>query len=260
MNNSVAIIGYGFVGKAMKRFFTEALVYDPFIKDIQATKEQVNKCDVSLVCVPTNMLPDGSCDTSIVEETLKWLKTPLVIIRSTVAPGTTAKLQKKYPKLKIVFQPEYIGETAGHPFKDEHNAPFAVFGGTTKACEAAVRLYQTKHAPTIRYFTMTSTEAEIAKYFANTAVGVKVTLCNEFYDICRAFGASYTVVREAFIADPRVGAHGTFVYPDDRGYGGKCLPKDLNAIVHASRKAGYNPEFVADVIKSNNRIRGKKKK
>lgn len=263
MDTTIAIIGYGFVGKAMKRFFTEAIVYDPFISELKTTKQQVNSCAVSLICVPTNMLPDGSCDTSIVESTLSWLKTPLVIIRSTVAPGTTAKLQKKYPKLSIVFQPEYIGETVGHPFKDEHNTPFAVFGGSPKACQAAIALYQKKHAPTTRYFTMTATEAEITKYFANTAVAVRVTLCNEFYNICQAFGADYNVVREAYIADPRVGGHNSFVYPDNRGFGGKCLPKDLNAIVKAANKVGYQPEFIADVLKSNDRIKGvgvKKKK
>ena len=63
------------------------------------------------------MLPDGNCDTSIVESIFEWIKTPLVIIRSTVKPGTTEKLAKKYPKLHIVFQPEYIGETPNHPMK-----------------------------------------------------------------------------------------------------------------------------------------------
>ncbi len=250
----IAIVGYGFVGKAMQRMFPEALVYDPFVKELKTTKQQVNASDVAFVCVPTNMAKDGSCDTSIIEETFSWLKTPLSIIRSTVVPGTTDKLQKKY-KGEIVFQPEYIGETTAHPLLNESQTPFMVLGGSAKGRLMAIEVYKTVYNASVKIHQMKAIEAEVVKYMENTSIGTTVTLMNEFYNICQAFGASYDAVREGYLADPRMSRYFTFVYPDKRGFEGKCLPKDLNAIVKASEKAGYYPQFIADMLKNNDRIK-----
>ena len=254
----IAIIGHGFVGKAMKRMFPDAIVYDPFVKELHTTKQQVSACDVAFVCVPTNMAKDGSCDTSIVEETFTWLKTPLAVIRSTVAPGTTDKLQKKF-KGEVVFQPEYIGETTAHPLLNESQTPFVVLGGREKGRMLAVEVYKTVYNASIKIHQMRALEAEIVKYMENTSIGTTVTLMNEFYNICDAFGADYNTVREGYLADPRMSRYFTLVYPDKRGFEGKCLPKDLNAIVKASQTVGYNPQFIADMLKNNDRIRQPKK-
>ncbi len=254
----IAIVGYGFVGKAMKRMFPEAIVYDPFVSELKTTKQEVNACDVAFVCVPTNMLPDGSCDTSIVEATFGWLKTPLAIIRSTIAPGTTDKLQKKF-KGEIVFQPEYIGETTAHPLLNESMTPFMVLGGREKGRMLAIEVYKTVYNASVKIHQMRALEAEIVKYMENTSIGTTVIFANEFYNICQAFGADYNAVREGYLADPRMSRFFTFVYPEKRGFEGKCLPKDINAIVKAAEKVGYRPEFIADLLKSNDRIRNQKK-
>jgi UDPglucose 6-dehydrogenase len=251
---NIGIVGYGFVGKAMKRMFPDAVVYDPFVKELATTKSDINACHVAFVCVPTNMAADGSCDTSIVEETLRWLKTPLVIIRSTIAPGTTDKLQKKY-KGEIVFQPEYIGETTAHPLLNESHTPFMVLGGREKGRALAIEVYKTVYNASVKIQQMKALEAEIVKYMENTSIGTTVVFANEFYNICQAFGADYNTVREGYLADPRMSRYFTFVYPEKRGFEGKCLPKDINAIVKASEKVGYEPEFFADLLKNNNRLR-----
>lgn len=250
----IGIVGYGFVGKAMKRMFPEAIVYDPFVAELQTTKQQVNACDVAFVCVPTNMLPDGSCDTSIVEETVSWLKTPLVVIRSTIVPGTTDKMQKKY-KGEIVFQPEYIGETTAHPLLNESHTPFMVLGGREKGRAMAIEVYKTVYNASVKIQQMKAIEAEVVKYMENSSIGTTVAFANEFYNICQAFGADYNTVREGYLADPRMSRFFTFVYPEKRGFEGKCLPKDINAIVKASEKAGYRPELLIDLLKNNDRIR-----
>lgn len=248
----VAIIGYGFVGKAMVKAFPDALVYDPFIAGSNS-KEEINKCDVAFVCVPTQMLPNGECDTSIVEETVKWLETPLIIIRSTVKPTTTQRLILKYDK-KIVFQPEYVGETIAHPLLSESNRDFLIFGGEIEDCQKAVEVYQEIYNANVRILFLTTVEAEIVKYMENTAIGSMVILCNEFYNICQAFGADYNMVREGFLLDPRMSRYFTFVYPNARGFGGKCLPKDLNAIAAAAGQAGYNPKFIGAILENNDRF------
>lgn len=251
----VAIVGYGFVGKAVHKLFPEAVIYDPGIKDLAGNKAAVNSCAAAFICVPTNSLPDGACDTSIVDETLTWLGAPLIIIRSTVKPGTTEKLQKQYPQKHLVFQPEYIGETVAHPLKDESSQTFIILGGTREACDLAVQLYHGVYNSAVKIMFLRPTEAEIVKYMANSATAMMVTFVNEFYNICQAFGADYHMVREAFLLDPRMSRYATFVYPAKRGFDGKCLPKDLNALVKASAEAGYQAEFISDILKSNERIK-----
>jgi UDPglucose 6-dehydrogenase len=249
-----AIVGYGFVGKAVKRLFPEAVVYDPYQPEFSGTKDKVGECSAVFICVPTPMSEDGSCDTSAVEESVAWLNAPLIIIRSTIPPGTTDRLQSGY-KGEIVFQPEYVGETVAHPLLDERQTPFIVLGGRPAGIRAAIRLYQDVYNASVRIHSMRAVEAEVVKYMENCSIGATVTLCNEFYNLCRAFGADYNVVREGYLADPRMSRYFTFVYPEKRGFEGKCLPKDLNAIVKAGEKAGYLPEFIRDILKNNQRIR-----
>lgn len=254
-----AIIGYGFVGKAMKRLFPEAVVYDPYQPELVGAKENINKCEAAFACAPTPMSVDGSCDTSAVEENIAWLNVPLVIIRSTIPPGTTDRLQSGY-KGEIVFQPEYIGETVAHPLLDERQIPFMVLGGRAAGVQAAIRVYQEVYNASVRIYSMRAVEAEVVKYMENCSIGATVTLCNEFYNICLAFGADYNVVREGYLADPRMSRYFTFVYPEKRGFEGKCLPKDINAIVKTAEKAGYLPEFIPDILKNNDRIRRQNEK
>lgn len=247
-----AIVGFGFVGKAMGNLFPDALIYDPYANIFPTySRDDINQQDVAFVCVPTNQKEDGSCDTSIVEETVDWLKTPLIIIRSTVKPGTTERLIQKYPDKQIVFVPEYVGETVAHPLLDESERTFLILGGRREASLAAYYLFQTVYNASVRVFFMTPTEAEIVKYMENTAIATMVTLVNEFYNICEVFGVDYEVVREGFLADPRMSRYFTFVYPNKRGFDGKCLPKDLNAIVRASSEKGYSPSFIESVLASN---------
>ena len=72
---TIGIIGYGYVGKAMYQFFKKnyhTIWYDPYIEH-SSTKDEINACDLGVVCVMTSAKPDGSCDTSIVESTMEWL-------------------------------------------------------------------------------------------------------------------------------------------------------------------------------------------
>ena len=78
----------------------------------------------------------------------------------------------------------------------------------------------------------------------NAFYAVKVTFVNEFYDIARAHGVDFNVLREMWLADTRISRDHTFVYPHARGFSGKCLPKDCNAIVHSTRAKGYEPRFM----------------
>lgn len=251
----VGIVGGGVVGDAMVNLCgPETVVYDPYKPEFANNKDQVNACDVAFVCVPTPMSDDGSCNTNIVEEVCEWLGADLIIIRSTVEVGTTDRLVKKHNK-KIVFQPEYLGETVAHIFGNMAEREFVVLGGTPEARTAAADFYKHYYNSMVHMYFCDSRTAEVAKYMENAFYAVKVTFVNEFYDIANAHGVDFNELREMWLADTRISRDHTFVYPDNRGFSGKCLPKDCNAIVHSSRKNGYEPKFMAACLAINDEFR-----
>ena len=168
----IAIIGHGYVGKAMEQFIKdhyELVIYDPFL-GYETTEDDVNLCHASFVCVPTPRGEGGSCDVSIVEGVLEWLDTEIIVIKSTVEVGTTERLSKQYNR-KIVFSPEYVGEsTYWTPFNfhtDMKETPFYTFGGDRKECSKVVDLVVVVTGPCKRYNITDSTTAEMAKYMEN---------------------------------------------------------------------------------------------
>lgn len=257
----IAIIGYGYVGKAYYNFFQsdhDVIFYDPIFDG--APQSEINTCELSIVCVPTPMQDNGDCDTSIVQSTLQWLKTPLVLVKSTIPPGTTESFIRKYGS-RIAFSPEYIGEGKyfvpfwkyPHPTEPKSHE-FLIIGGYEPFRSRIVDILLSVMGPSTKVIKMSPTEAEIVKYMENTWGGTKVTFANEFYEICKAFGADYQTVREGFVADGRVERMHTMVRADARGFGGKCFPKDINAIVKASENAGYEPMLIKQVLESNKRF------
>ena len=253
----IGIIGYGHVGTAMHQLFSDAVVYDKY-KNI-GTQEDVNQCDVAFICVPTPMSEDGSCDTSIVEEVIQWCTCKCLILRSTVKVGFTKKMREKYNK-EIVFQPEYYGETVAHPFANLSDRSWLTFGGTKAGIHLAIKAYQKVVNSNIRIYQCSSDEAEMAKYMTNTYLATKVVFCNEMFDLCNKLGVDYNVVRELWIADPRIGGSHTFVYDDNRGFGGSCLPKDISATIQMGKEQSLNMEILQKVLEKNKELRADKDK
>jgi UDPglucose 6-dehydrogenase len=251
-----AIIGYGHVGKAQHKLFPDAYIYDEPLQEghITGSKEEVNKCDIAFVCVPTPMDEDGSANVTIVDHVVSWLETPTIVILSTIPPGTTDYLVNQREK-NVVFQPEYIGETTDHPLLDKKDRKFLILGGFRPDLDKVVECYKEVYNSTVKIMKCTALEAEVIKYMENSFIATYVTFCNEFYNICNNYGIDYDKVREGFLLDPRMTPYWTFVYENNRGFGGHCLPKDLNAIAIDSECSGYDPEFLKDVIKNNKRIK-----
>ena len=260
MGSKVAIIGYGYVGKAMYNFFKdhyEVRVFDPNKEDSH-TKEEINDCDLGVICVPTPMRDDSSCDASIVEDVASWLKTPLVILKSTVSVGTTDELASKHG-LRIVFAPEYCGEStywSPYSFHTEvKDTPFFTFGGNSKDCSEAIDYYLPVTGPMKAYHQTNAKTAEMAKYMENCFYATKIAFCNEIYSICEGMGVDWNAAREAWLLDPRIHPMHTAVFKNNRGFGGKCLPKDLNAMISFAEQGGVNPILLKSVWQSNKEIR-----
>lgn len=223
----VGIVGYGHVGHIMRELFPSADIYDEPKR--VGSRARINKCDVTFVCVPTPMAEDGSCDTSIVENVLSWIESSVIVLRSTVPVGFTDNAMLETQK-HIVFQPEYYGETFAHPFENPRNRSWITLGGHEDDTRTVAELYQTVFTSELIINQVDTRVAELAKYMENAFLATKVTFCNQFYDLAQALNIDYNQVRETWLLDPRIGRSHTFVYPDNRGYGGSCLPKDLAAI------------------------------
>ncbi len=246
----VAIIGSdGWVGRAMQSLFPEAEKYDRS----RGNWDAVNKCDVAFVCVPTPNLPNGALDTSIVEQVVADCQCPLIIIRSTIMPGTSDKLEKTGKN--IVFQPEYLGETVAHPLFDQHARPFLILGGRPENRRKAIELYQTVFNAEVKIRQVTNYEAEVIKLSENRAIMFKVSQCQELYDACEKAGVDYYTVREAVYADdPRFNLWWSFIYPDVRGANSKCIPKDVLGWAAWAESVGYDPELTRALLETNDHV------
>lgn len=255
MNNKIAIVGYGYVGQGYNKVFPEAYIYDePKKIGLQTT---VNECDLAIVCVPTPMKEDGNCDISIVENVINWLETPLILIKSTIPPGTIDNLKLIYGK-RICFSPEYMGEgkyyVSSWKYPDPTNPishTFQIIGGDKKDAEEIVGILIEKLGPEKFYYIVEAKEAETIKYMENAWGATKVSFCQEFYDLCQALGISYTKVREGFLLDSRVERMHTAVFPNKRKWGGKCWPKDINAIIKVGDEVGSPMNLLKQVVKNN---------
>lgn len=257
----IGIVGYGYVGKAMYNYFKdhyETIFYDPFVEG-SCKQEDINKCYLAVVCVFTPSKEDGECDISIVEEVINWIATPLILIKSTVKVGTTKYLKEKTHK-RICFSPEYIGEstydTGYYNFnKNTKCHSFYTFGGDRNDTKELVSMFQIISGPTKTYKQTDETAAEIAKYMENAFFSTKLVFCYEFDQICKSYGVDFNEVRECWLLDPRIGASHSCVFMNKTvPFDGKCLPKDLKAIVSSSEKQNYDPLFLKEVLKSNERI------
>lgn len=236
----IAVIGYGVVGKHMtadiEHVGHDVVVYDVAnISRHNASREEVNACDVAFVCVSTPAMPDGHCNTDAVFEVFSWLAVPVAIIRSTVPPGTVKQLvfNLRYSTVptQIVFSPEFIGEGVNAPYLAMRQPPFLIIGGEPAAQRAAADVYAHLYNAECAFVYLDSTSAELAKYAENYFLALKVTWANELYDVAARVGADFPQMMAAVTHDYRIGRSHTHVYPDKRGYDGRCLPKDTSALL-----------------------------
>jgi UDPglucose 6-dehydrogenase len=260
----IGIIGQGFVGNAIYQKFKEYFVVntydlDPQKRNTDSLKKVVDKSEFIFVCLPTPMKSiDGSCDISIVENVIEEInsidKHVIVVIKSTIPPGTTEKLNRKYENINIVFNPEFLTEVnAVQDFNDQKRI---VLGGPRPSTTKLRRIY-TKVFPKAHIIKTDSTHAEMVKYLTNSFLATKVSFANEIYQICDKLNLDYDKVVEYSTLDERLGqSHWSVPGPDgDLGYGGHCFPKDVRALIHLAEKMSINPLMLKSTNKKNDQVR-----
>lgn len=261
----IGVMGLGMVGGALFRYFekTRGLIqgetligYDPMKPGYQDL-ELLQRAEVVFIGVPTPYLmgEDGKIgfDESYVRSAIESLREPkIIVIKSTVLPGTTERMQKEYPQHKFLFNPEFLTEVSAD---QDMNYPDRQLIGTTEQSYnvATDVLHLLPMAPFERV--MRAREAEMVKYFGNTWFSTKVVFANQIYDLCEALGIDYDIVKEGASADKRIGrTHLDVFHKGYRGYGGKCLPKDTRALIQLGDQLGVELALLKRVEELNNAL------
>ncbi len=252
----VLIVGYGHVGHQMGRYFTEAAYVDMdgqprWVAD--DSDAPTSNYDLGLICVPTPESPDGSCDVSYVRQAwLQWQWSARYwCIKSTVPVGTTESLGAN-----VCFSPEYYGETLGHPLVGIARETFVILGGPPEVTRAFAEAWSLVTNSYTRIYQTDSRTTELCKLMENSWIAIKVSFCNQFYDLARLADVDWHTLRELWLADPRVSRSHTYVYPDNRGWGGKCLPKDTANLCAWARAQGQPASLIEAVREYNRELRG----
>jgi UDPglucose 6-dehydrogenase len=263
----IGIVGWGVVGQATGKGLVtnkknRIFVYDKRRTSPLTLEEVVKKSDFIFICVPTPMYSDYSgISMEIVDEVTGQIAKvaedteKIVIVKSTVLPGTTVGYIKKYPKVNFAVNPEFL--TQNNANRDFLNPTRTVIGVLNKKLgEKIKKLYQTILAEDQTYFIMDPTSAELVKYMSNLMLASKVILANEFYFLAKKVGADYDKAREAVEADWRIG---TFLkvpgWDGDFGFGQACFPKDMIGILGFAKKLKVDMSVLEAVWEKNLNIR-----
>lgn len=239
----IGFIGQGWIGKHYADDF-EARLYETVRYSLEEpynkNKEAIKDCEIVFIAVPTPTTPQGF-SYEFVEDALTNLKEgTTAVIKSTLAPGTTEKLQEKFLKLFVMHSPEFLREAlaaydAANPDRNLIGIPKDTEEFRNKA-EQVLRILPEASYSKI----MSAKEAETVKYAGNCFLMTKVLFMNLLYDLTQKGDMDWGTVREAIVNDPRIGeSHTKPVHisghiedkkiSNQRGAGGHCFIKDFEA-------------------------------
>lgn len=265
--DTIGIIGQGFVGTAVREGFKNHFnieTYDKFKSDVstcETLSELCSKAKVIFVCLPTPMRKDGSCDLSIVKQTVVNIdaegQNNVAVIKSTVPPGTTGALNERCKNIQVVFNPEFL--TEANYIDDFKNQNRIIIGGPRPASTTVKNLFKKAFYTTPIIKTGSST-AEMVKYFINCFLATKVSFANELKQICEHTDIDYDKVVEYALYDERIGkSHFSTPGPDGRrGFGGSCFPKDINAMITFASSLNVEPLVLRGAWNKNLEVRPEK--
>ncbi|MFA5935780.1 MAG: hypothetical protein WC787_02930 [Patescibacteria group bacterium] len=254
----IGIIGLGVVGDAVKHGL-EKISHDVRgfdIKHPHTKLEDVLDSEVCFISVPTPQREDGSCDVSIVEQVLADLAEKnyqgVAVIKSTVVPGTTDRIAKLHPHMRIAFCPEFLRERAAYTdFAENHDV--CVIGAYEPE---HYELIKEAHGPLPKkVFRLTPVEAEFAKYFSNVYNALHIIFANEFYDVCKAVGADYTKIKNVMVHRDNINDAYLDCNENFRGFGGVCLPKDTAAFAAFTKQLGLDLKLFELLVEENKKFK-----
>jgi nucleotide sugar dehydrogenase len=262
----IGILGLGFVGGSMFKSFKlkgiDCIGYDKYKKI--GNFENVLDTDILFLCLPTLFDEEkNNYNKDEIIESLEKIKNyqGFIVIKSTIEPETTDELSVKFPKLKIIHNPEFL--TARTAFEDFHYQKHIVIGKGPN-CESVdiLKEFYKKNYPEAEISVCTSLESESMKIFCNSFYASKVMLFNEYYLLCQKNGSNFNTIKDLMLKNNWINPmHTNIPGPDGKlGYGGACFPKDTKALNEYMKSLYSENEVLQGVIEECELIREIKKK
>ena len=252
----IGIIGLGVVGTAimegLQQVGQDISYYD--IKFNNTSIDNIIDTDLVFICVPTNATTEGKCDISIVESTVDQLSIKkyqgIIAIKSTVIPGTTQNLIKKYTNQSICFVPEFLRQRCA--FSDFHDYHDVLVIGTenNKVFDLVKESHRSIPKSVVQ---VTPTEAEIVKYFNNVHNAMEIVFANAVYEMTSLLGANYQNVFDAVTKRQNINPSYLRCSDHFKGFSGACLPKDSEAWALLAKELGVNVKLFDAIIDDNKR-------
>ena len=253
---SIGVIGLGVVGSAIRSYFPESIGYDKYKPS--SPFEDVVKTDILFLCLPT--LFDSELkqyDRTPIHETLQALErvsyTGLVVLKSTVEPGTTRAFAKEFPSLRLCHNPEFLSaRTASEDFRHQR---ILIVGKATEDVMVDKLLALFPNVPSVHV--CTSDESEATKLFCNSFYAAKIQIFNEFYDVCNKTNMDFAVIRNLMLALGWIHPMHTEVPGSDGklSFGGMCFPKDISACVEFLESKGALSRVLRAALTERNELR-----
>ena len=262
---NIGIIGFkGMVGSTLFKYFKDKgqKVWGTDLIN-EKDKEKVMKADLIFVCVPTPFKwrakggKKAGFDLSIVKSVLSEIPAgKVVVIKSTMLIGSTESLQKKFHKLKLLFNPEFLSEKTCN--EDFRNPDRQLVGYTKQSYGETIKVLNI--LPKSSYDAiMPSKEAELLKYINNIHGTIEIMESNHYWEVCQKEGLDYDQVLKGMLASKWIGVpmgrhFRVVIHKGKRGFGGACFPKDINAWIQYLKDGGIDETLPKAVRKMNRRI------
>ena len=260
------------MGSAVAHGMSAPTGFDSVIRsfDIDPTKathsleETISMSDFVFISVPTPANKDGSINLDILESSLRSIEKipgsskPIILVRSTIVPGTTKRLQTMFPKLNLVFNPEFLTERSA--YFDFISQSRVILGGKSENIDKVERLYKDRFGESMSVIKTNYETAELIKYMCNIFFATKVSFLNEMRLISDAVGGDWDTAINGFVRDGRIGSsHNNVPGHDGKfGFGGSCFPKDIQALLDFSNDLNINLNVVEGAWKTNLEVRPEK--
>jgi len=273
LKQRIGVVGNGFVGGAVKFGFSpqcgcdaEVRVYDKNPdKSTHSIEETINKSDFIFLSVPTPANEDKSINIDILDSALNDINnvvnhSPIILVRSTVIPGSTRKLQRKYPNLNLLFNPEFLTERSAN-FDFINQSRFVVGTDDTSISsnnsKKFIKLLHDRFGECLAIVETTYETAEMIKYMSNCFFATKISFLNEMYQLSEKSNINWNQVVDGFVSDGRVGhSHLNVPGHDGKfGFGGSCFPKDIQAMIHYGESMGVDMKVLSSVWEKNLEVR-----
>lgn len=261
----IGLVGLGIVGTAMKQSFVEKKInlytYDKY-KYIGKIKDLL-ECNIIFLALPTpydiiKKEYNKSAIYEICEYFNKTEKIFTIVLKSTIEPGTSDELAKKYKNLHFVHNPEFLSTKTA--YNDFHNQAHIVLGKSDNCSEERfndVVLFYKDNYPEALISYCSSKEAESMKIYCNSFYAIKIQYFTELFLMCQTNGTNYTKIKDLMLKNGWINKHHTNIPGQDgeKSYGGLCFPKDTNALLSYMQKNLVPSGILEACIKERNEMR-----